>query len=158
MRRSACSDSRGNNAWSGMSLSGYVTFFLVSISISGAMPVAQEFDSRSERVVDEACEEVLRQPLTTLDLNGDGKCDEADISLFKALVQSCQRERRSRMDRLEKLDLDCDRCITRKDVETFRAYCEEAAGKAKVSDSLTRSPNQRQIGIRDDGTELDSQR
>ncbi len=64
-----------------MSLSVYVSIFLMLISLNGLMPVAQEHESRPDRVIYETCDEVLRQPLTTLDLNGDGKCDEADISL-----------------------------------------------------------------------------
>jgi hypothetical protein len=44
MRRSAYSDSRGSNAWNGGALSVYVSIFLVSISLNGPMPVAQEYE------------------------------------------------------------------------------------------------------------------
>jgi hypothetical protein len=114
----------------------WTTFGGVSHGASEA--VAQKQDSRHEQIRDEQCEELLRQPLTTLDLNGDGACNEIDVSLFKTLVDSCERERLSQLDRLEKLDLDCDGCISRQDVEAFRAYCEKVTGQSKLSTS--RSP------------------
>jgi hypothetical protein len=137
MRFNHVPKSSGLNASSAIVLAIYVSVFQLTVFPICPNALAQEQKSTAATATHERCEELLKQPLTTLDLNGDGTCDEADVSLFQALVSSCEKERISKVDRLEKLDLDCDRCITRQDVETFRAYCDKAAGKVKQSKSST---------------------
>ncbi len=109
----------------------------ISMTLFGVTHSGPELAAQEREVRDEQCEQALRQPLTTLDLNGDGVCNEIDITLFKTLADSCERDRLSQERRLEKLDLDCDGCVTRRDVETFRAYCDKVAGKSKLSTSPT---------------------
>jgi hypothetical protein len=141
MRFNPVLKSGGVNSSSAIALSVYVSVFQLTVLLICPNALAQEQKSTAAKANNERCEELLKQPLTTLDLNGDGTCDEADVSLFQALVSSCERERISKVDRVEKLDLDCDRCITRQDVETFRSYCEKAAGTTKQSGSSMNKTN-----------------
>jgi hypothetical protein len=134
MRLNSARKSSGLDSSTARVLAVYVSVFQLTVLLICSNALAQEQKSAAAKATNERCEELLKQPLTTLDLNGDGRCDEVDVSLFQALVSSCERERISKVDRLEKIDLDCDRCITRQDVEKFRAYCEKAAGKTNQSD------------------------
>jgi hypothetical protein len=60
--------------------------FMTLLVVSHGVPEvgAQKQDSRREWIRNEQCEEALRQPLTTLDLNGDGVCNEIDVYLNPA--------------------------------------------------------------------------
>jgi hypothetical protein len=124
---------RGGNAWCAENGGSYILAILIFISQCRADLGAQEREVNPPEATNAECEEILRHPLSTLDLNGDGECDERDVTLFSSLVSSCEQERLSRIDRIEKLDLDCDQCVTRRDVEKFRAYCERGSGKMNLN-------------------------
>ena len=84
----------------------------------------------------EECQNVLQRPLLTLDLNGDGKCDDLDVAIFRFLSDDCMKSvqtKPSEIQKIEKLDLDCDGCISKKDQEKFLAHCEKADAFAKQS-------------------------
>lgn len=76
----------------------YVSVFQLTVLLICFNGLAQEQKSATAKATNESYEELLKQPRTTLDLNGDGMCDEVAVSLFQALVSSCESERISKAD------------------------------------------------------------
>lgn len=79
-------------------LAVYVSVFQLTVLLICPNALAQEQKSTAAKANNERCEELLKQPRPTLDLIGDGMCDEVAVSLFQALVSSCESERISKVD------------------------------------------------------------
>lgn len=72
----------------------------------------------------------MADPFSLADLNRDGRCDRADLRLFRRVAGKCARPGSPALVTLA--DLDADGCVTREDRRSFlqlwRACKSEAAG------------------------------